>query len=88
MAYQTTYGYFMPRSYGIVFILHSYLHLLGSCFLRVFSVGAYLNTKQNLSLLSSQIRLLIHCKDLHCVSEFRKKNDMQTVNDTFYYYNN
>ena len=33
MTYQLVYGYFMPRHWRIIFIMHSYLH---SCFLKGF----------------------------------------------------
>ena len=41
MAYQLVMGYFIPRGYGIMFIVCSYLHFLCSCFLRVFGTEFY-----------------------------------------------
>ena len=32
----TCRGYFIPRDWGISFIVHLYLHFLCTCFLRVF----------------------------------------------------
>ena len=33
---QLVWGYFVPRDYGITFIVRSYLHLMSSCFWRIF----------------------------------------------------
>ena len=34
-AYQLVYGYFMLKSWGIIFIVYSHLYFLCSCFLRI-----------------------------------------------------